>query len=292
MSSYLVSILPYIAILLLIIWIFITARLWLWIYKNAFWVEIDKKIIGISLFIWGIAAVSILLFPKLMEYVWIASFVNWDYSYKAMGIFMLYLNILVTLINVFFKGFNAKTIINLIIFNVFFIILFTVAKSLSLNPYILNIVFYYLFVAYGEEFIKNQLALSINSKIWKVDSDILLYHILAAIWFAFWENIVYVIWAISFENFISAFIWGLWIVIMRWLLGFWAHTFYSSLIWMWNVIWIISIPVFILIGMLVHYGYDLSLYFNLKIIIPIFIIAIYLWLTYVFYKVDRIYIES
>ena len=52
------------------------------------------------------SAVSILLFPKLMEYVWIASFVNWDYSYKAMGIFMLYLNILVALINIFFKGFN------------------------------------------------------------------------------------------------------------------------------------------------------------------------------------------
>lgn len=282
----------YLAVWLLIIWIFITARLWLWIYKNAFWVEIDRKIIGISLFIWGIAAASILLFPKLMEYMWISSFINWDYSYKTTGIFMLYLNVLVILFSLIFRGFSLKAIINLIVFNIFFVILFMIAKNLNLNIYVLNIVFYYLFVAYGEELVKNQLALSINKKIWKVDSDILLYHILTAIWFAFWENIVYLIWAISFKSFITVLTWGLWIVIMRWLLGFWAHTFYSSLIWIWNIMSIIFIPIFVLIGILVHYGYDLSLYFEIKITIPIFMVLVYLWLSYVFYKLDRMYIES
>ena len=282
----------YIAIWLLIIWIFITARFWLWLYKNAFWIQINKKIIAISLIIWWISAGSILLFPKIMDYINIKSFINWDYSWKWIWIFMLYLNSLILLINTIFKTFNIKAFINLVFFNIFFIFLVLIWKHLNLNIYVLNIVLYYIFVAYGEEFTKNQLALSVNEKIWKVESDIILYHILTAIWFAFWENIVYLMWAISPTTFLNTLFWGLGIVLLRWLLGFWAHTFYSSLVWMWNTIWIIFIPIFIIFAMLIHYGYDLSLYFDLKFIIPIFIIAVYAWLSYVFYKLDRIYVEA
>jgi len=284
--------LSYIAFFILIVWIFLTAKLWLWIYKNAFWIQINKKIIFLSLFIWGITAASILLFPKMMEYFHIENFINWDYSWTSVWIFMIYLNLLILCINTIFKSFSIKWVINLFFFNIFFIISILFVKILHIDDLIINIVFYYLFVAYGEEFIKNQLALSVNKKIWQVDSDILLYHILVAIWFAFWENIVYLIWTISFEKFLVTLVWGLWIVVLRWILWFWAHTFYSSLIWMWNIISIIFIPIFITIAMLIHYVYDISLYFNVKIIIPIFIISIYMWLSYVFYKLDRMYIDE
>jgi len=42
--------------------------------------------------------------------------------------------------------------------------------------------------------------------------------------------------------------------------------------------------------MLVHYAYDLSLYFDYKFVIPIFIVIIYFWISYMFYKIDRIYV--
>lgn len=283
----------YIAIWLLIVWIFITARLWLWLYKNAFWIQVNKKIIIISLIIWGIAAWTILLFPKIINYLFhIDSFVNWDYSWKSMWFFILYLNSLILVLNSIFRSLSIKSIINIIFFDIFFVMFVLIAKHLWLSISILNIVMYYIFVAYGEEFIKNQLALSINTKIWQVESDILLYHILIAIWFAFWENIVYLTWAISFWTFFSTLLWGLWIVILRWLLGFWAHTFYSSLIWMWNIIWVLFIPIFIILAMIIHYWYDLSLYFDFKFIIPVFIIVVYMWMSYVFYKLDRIYVEN
>ena len=276
---------------ILIISIFFTAKLWMWIYKNAFDIQINKKIIFISLFVGWIAAFSILWFPKIADYFWFDSFANSDYTWKWLFIFMAYLNILILLLSALLKSFSVKQVINLIIFNIYFIFLFWIFKSWDLDIYVLSIILYYVFVAYWEEFIKNQLAFLINNKVWKLSSDLLLYHILVAIWFAFWENIVYLLWWIWFNTFLSVLSAWLWIVILRWILWFGAHTFYSSLIWMWNIIWSITILFFILASMLIHYGYDLSLHFGYKFIIPLFIIAVYMWISYIFYKVDRLYIE-
>jgi len=281
----------YLAVLILIISIFFTAKFWMWIYKNAFGVEINRKIIFISLFVWAIAAFSILLFPKIADYFWWVSFTDSEYSWKSLFIFMWYLNTLILFLFVVIRSFSIKQLINLFIFDIYFIILFFVFKHLDFEVFVLSVLFYYLFVAYWEEFIKNQLAFLVNNKAGKLESDLLLYHILVAIWFAFWENIVYLIWWIWFNTFLATFVWWLGIVLLRWVLGFWAHTFYSSLIWMWNILWFLSIFWFILISMLVHYGYDLALYFNYKIIIPFFIIVVYFWVSYVFYKIDRLYIE-
>lgn len=279
----------YLAIWILIICIFLTARVWLWVYKNAFWIQINKKIIFISLFVWWIAASSILFFPKIMWYFQISTFTNWKYTRDVMLIFMWYLNLLIILLNIFMKWFSKIWFFNLIIFNIYFVICFLILRQLNLDLYVSNIMFYYLFVAYWEEFIKNQLALGIDTKVWKVSSDILLYHILIAIWFAFWENIIYLIWAIWTSTFLWAIFGWLWVVIMRWVVGFGAHTFYSSLIWMWNILWLFSILMFTISAIFIHYIYDLGLYFGYKIIIPIFIIIIYFWLSFIFYKIDRMY---
>ena len=280
-----------IASIILIIWIYFTARLWLWLFKNAFWISINKKIILISWFIWWIAAWTILLYPKIVAHFWLWSFTNYDFSIKTALIFAWYLSFIAILATLIVWKFSRQQIFNLIIFNIYFFLLFFIFKKIWLNEFTANVIFYYLFVAFWEELIKNQLAFWMNNKLWKVESDLLLYHILTAIWFAFWENIVYLSWAIWFQTFVVTLIWWLWIVITRWIIGFWAHSFYSSMIWMWNLMWFLSILWFILLWMLVHYWYDLSLYFNYKIIIPIFIVAIYFWLTWIFYKIDRIYIE-
>ena len=284
-------ILHWIVIFILIVWIFFTARLWWWIYKNAFWIQINKKIIFISLFFWGIAAGTILLFPKIMWYFWLESFTNQEFTWKSIWYFLLYVNILTLFINLILKSFSLKQIINLIVLNLYFILFFLIFKNFQIETFTLSVLLYYLFVAYWEETIKNQLAFSITNKIWQVESDLLLYHILVAIGFAFWENIVYLFGAISFETFIGTLVWWISIVILRWLLGFGAHSFCSSLIWMWNILWFLSIFVFILISILIHYGYDLLLYFGYKIIIPIFILIVYFWISYIFYKIDRIYID-
>ncbi len=281
----------YLAIGILIISIFFTARFWLWLYHNAFWIQVNKKIIFVSLFFWGIAAWSILLFPKIAPYFHLLSFTDNNYNYKVLFTFMLYLDLLITILNLIFRKFSFLQLFNLISFNVFFVILYFIFWKFNLDIEIQSIVFYYLFVAYGEEFIKSQIAFCINNKIWNIESDLLLHHVLVAIWFAFWENIVYLTWWISGTTFLTVLAWWIWIVIMRWVLWFGAHTFYSSIVWMWNIVWSFMIFVWILLAMLVHYSYDMSLYFDYKIVIPIFIVVMYAWISYIFYKLDRIYID-
>jgi len=281
----------YLAIGILIISIFFTAKFWLWLYRNAFWIQINKKLIFLTLFVWWIAAWSILLFPKIAEHFHFLSFTNNDYNYKVLFTFMLYLNLLVLILNLILKKFSFQQLFNLFFFNIFFIFLYFILWKFNLDIDIQSIVFYYLFVAYGEEFIKSQLAFSINNKIGNLKSDLLLYHILVAIWFAFWENIVYLTWWITWTTFISILFWWIWIVVLRWVLWFWAHTFYSSIIGMWNILWSFMIFIWILLAMWIHYSYDMSLYFNYKIIIPIFIVFMYAWISYMFYKLDRIYID-
>jgi len=281
----------YLVVALLIVAVFFTAKLWMWIYKNAFWIELNKKIIFISLFVWWIAAFSIIWFPKLASYFWFDSFTNHTFNWKVVFIFMGYLNALILFLSAILRSFSLKQILNLIVFNLFFIILFSIFKNLSLDTFVISVILYYLFVAYGEELIKNQLAFIIDNKTWQLESDLLLYHILLAIGFAFWENIVYLVWWIGFGTFISSLIGWLSIVLLRGILWFWAHTFYSSLVWMWNILWFITIFIFILLSMLVHYWYDIALYFNYKFIIPIFIVLVYAWVSYIFYKIDRLYID-
>jgi len=281
----------YIAIWILIIWIFFTAKFWIWLYHNAFWIELNKKIIFISLFVWWIAAWGILLFPKIAEYYHFLSFTNNEYNYKILFTFMLYLNLLIVILNLILRKFSFQQIFNLISFNIFFIILFSIFKKINFDINIQTVLFYYLFVAYGEEFIKSQLAFSINNKVGQVQSDLLLYHILVAIGFAFWENIVYLTWWISWTTFLTILAWWIGIVLMRWLLGFWAHSFYSSIVGMWNIVWSFMIFIWILLAMWTHYVYDISLYFNYKLVIPIFMLLMYLWLSYIFYKLDRIYVD-
>jgi len=281
----------YLAIWILIISIFFTAKFWLWLYRNAFWIQINKKIIFITLFVGWIAAWSILLFPKIAEYFNILSFTNNDYNYKVLLTFMLYLDSLIILLNLILRKFSFQQLFNLVVFNIFFVFLFYIFWKFNLDIEIQSVVFYYLFVAYGEEFIKSQLAFSINNKIGNLKSDLLLYHILVAIWFAFWENIVYLTWWITWTTFFTVLAGWIWIVIMRGVLWFWAHSFYSSIVGIWNILWSFMIFVWILLAMWIHYSYDMSLYFEYKIIIPIFIVVMYAWISYIFYKLDRIYID-
>ena len=281
----------YLAIGILIISIFFTAKFWLWLYRNAFWIQINKKIIFITLFVGWIAAWSILLFPKIAEYFHFLSFTNNDYNYKVLFTFMFYVNILILILNLILRKFSFQQLFNLVSFDIFFVILFFILWKFNLGIEIQSIVYYYLFVAYGEEFIKSQLAFSINNKIGELKSDLLLYHILVAIGFAFWENIVYLTWWITWTTFLTVLAWWIWIVIMRWVLGFWAHTFYSSMVWMWNILWSFLIFVWILFAMWIHYAYDMSLYFDYKIVIPIFVVVMYAWISYIFYKLDRIYVD-
>lgn len=279
------------ASLILIFFIYLTAKAWIWIYKNAFWVQNYKKFIFLSIFIWWIAAWSILLFPKICWWLWIETFTNYYFSWKTLTIFATYLNVLLILVSLIIWKFSKQQVLNLVVFNIYFVILYAFFSKLWLDQNILNVILYYLFVAYWEELVKNQLAFSLYNKTQKIESDLLLYHILAAIWFAFWENIVYLTWVIGFQTFLATFLWWIWIVITRGIIWFWAHSFYSSMIWMGNILWILTIFLFILLWMLVHYWYDLSLYFQYKWIIPIFIVVIYLRISWIFYKIDRLYIE-
>ena len=118
------------ASLILVFFIYLTAKIWIWIYKNAFWIQNYKKIIFVSLFTWGIAAGSILLFPKICSYFWLETFTNYYFWRKTVWLFAIYLNTLLVLFSLIFWKFSKQQFLNLIVFNIYFLLQFTIFSKL------------------------------------------------------------------------------------------------------------------------------------------------------------------
>jgi hypothetical protein len=76
------------------------------------------------------------------------SFTDSNYTWQALGIFMLYLNVLIFILSLLIRSFSPKQLINLVIFNIYFAFLFGIFKSLDLDVFVLSVILYYLFVAY------------------------------------------------------------------------------------------------------------------------------------------------
>jgi hypothetical protein len=82
-----------------------------------------------------------------------------------MFIFLGYVNVLMLAVNLILRSFSLRQIVNLIVLNLYFILFFWVFKNFNIEAFTLSVLLYYLFVAYGEETVKNQLAFSITNKV-------------------------------------------------------------------------------------------------------------------------------
>ena len=130
-------------------------------------------------------------------------------------------------------------------------------------------------------------------------NDLILYSILVAVWFAFGENIIYLMrdaW------------WAQWwtsLSIGRWLTGFLVHAIFSgSIAYMYmklssnktfenNKIRSFFLFLFsFFLGLVLHLSYNLLLHYGIILGYLLYIIWGYLLLSYLFYRSDRVYLSS
>jgi len=287
----------FILIILIITNIFIF-YLWFWLFDNIFKIKNKILFFFVALFFGMISGLTILFYPDILNYLKLSlvNFTNKNLDIltnsKTLFFFRSWLSLII--LTAFLIYGKLKKIIfwkEFILFSIIFFILWLVSfKTLS---WIENI--YYIYVALWEEFTKFLLAVVLFTRFWLIRSDLILFSILMAIWFAFIENLVYLIWSISWNQLIiSVFLWWLWILITRWVVGFLAHIMFTWNIGFLTYRWlekknILLVIIAILIWVLGHYLYDLLLTYGYKIVIIMLLILGYVWISYLFYKSDRLY---
>lgn len=124
-------------------------------------------------------------------------------------------------------------------------------------------------------------------------SDLILYSIIIALWFAFGENIIYLIIKAQWISESTS------LAVSRWLTGFLGHTLFSGTIaYIWSkwagknifsssLIWVVALSV----GVALHVCYNLLLHYWLVLWYMLYIAWGYLLLSYLFYSSDRVYLN-
>jgi len=250
---------------------------------------------------WLISWLSILLYPKLITILNLSQldFTNTNNSwFQLFFFFWIYLSTLVFIVKFLFLKRNISDffMITYIIFSIVFLLVW-----ISWNMFIWSaMVLYYLFVALWEEFMKYLLWINFYEKFKISENDILIFTIISALWFAFVENIVYTIWWTKSDWLLIALVWWITILVTRWLIWFLVHTVFTGNIWLFTVKWlnwnILNMTKFITIWSIIwiwlHYFYNVMLYKEIKIVLLAFLIIWYFWISYLFYKADRIYVND
>lgn len=278
----------------------IILNIWLWLYDNIFWLgEKKTQLMIASIILWVISWGAVLLYPKLAIRMWYTSF---DFTQPdniiSLGIFVafflysIWVVLISKLVSLYFK-LSFTFIVSCLTFATIFFL----GGIIFLKLWIEATIVYYLFVAVGEEFLKFSLWLQLSEK-WKLgDNDILIFCILAALGFAFVENLVYVIWWISGQSLgIALVAWG-WILVSRWVIGFLVHALFTWIIaffirqsyWWSSTIFRLAAWILLWVGL--HYLYNLLLFSQFKFTIVIAIFFGYFALSYLFYNSDRLYFK-
>ncbi len=283
-------------IIIFIIGNLITLSLRIQLIKYIFPFKINNiKLILISISLWIITSSIILAIPFLWDNLF-------DFSSETLlnsKLLWIYLWIFLSLVILIFhlvihwkNSFNHKTFFLIFFsFSIIFILLSISIQKLQISEQIR----YYIFVALSEEFVKFMFWLSIFYKYKIINNDIIIFSIISALWFSFIENIVYLIYFLQDWN--TNYILGiLWLLITRWILGFLVHSIFTGNIWLWHLIWFIKwfLLIFgslgIIIGISLHSGYNILIYHWFWQASIFMIIFGYLWLSWLLYNSDRLYV--
>ena len=182
---------------------------------------------------------------------------------------------------------------------VIWMILFAVVGFFGLKVWISATILYYFVLAYSEEFLKIWATENKVSKTNFYSSDLLFFSIFIALWFSIIENLFYLWTEILSTN--PEWIW--WLVFWRWIFTSLLHFIATWLIALMlyklyqqeylrslnflQKIW--RIVVAILIGVLVHWWYNLSIQYMNVLIYIILAFGWYFLLTYLLFLTDSLY---
>ncbi len=121
-------------------------------------------------------------------------------------------------------------------------------------------------------------------------NDLILYSIFIALGFGFGENIIYLVRETQGISEAAN------LAVTRWFTSFMGHALFTGIIWwvasrltgfkqIFGIIW------WIIIGIILHAGYNLSLHYGLILGFTAYILGWYLLLSYLFWSSDRVYLD-
>ena len=279
-------------IVCILLWYF-----WIWLIQNIFAKQerkISRKLFGSSfLIVWSLFAFNFIveaIFP------WLDAIKDWAMSLGRWWLFLLYCGLIFLFLMILSKNWGKKQIWFLFLS---WMILFAVVWFFGLKVWISATVLYYFVLAYAEEFLKIWATENEVSKTDFYSSDLLFFSIFIALWFSIIENIFYLWSEILSSN--PEWIWGLvfgrWIFtsllhfIATWLIALILYKLYQQQslkdLNIWQKVWRIAVA--ILIWVLIHRWYNLSVQHMNLLIYIILVFGGYFLLTYLLFLSDSLY---
>ena len=276
----------------IILWYF-----WIWLIQHIFSKQqrnISRKLFWTSfLLVWSLFAFNFIirsLFP------WVEAIQDWTMSMSRWCYFLLYCGLIFLFLILINWNWKSKQVRFLFLIR---ITLFAVVGFFGIKVWISATVLYYFILAYSEEFLKIGATENEVNKTEFYSSDLLFFSIFIALWFSIIENLFY-LWS---EILSSDPEWIWWLVFGRWIFTSLLHFIATWLIALvlyrlyqqqslknlriWQKIWRIAVA--ILIWVLIHRWYNLSVqHMNLFIYI-ILVFGGYFLLTYILFLTDSLY---
>lgn len=287
-----------------IIWAIITCILlwyfWIWLIQHIFSKQqkkFSRKFFWTSfLLVWSLLAFNFIInavFPGL------SAIQDWAMSRWWWGLFLLYCGLIFVFLILLTKNLQNKQIWFLFLVRM---IMFAVVWFFGISVWISATVLYYFILAYSEELLKIWATENEVSKVWFYSSNLLFFSIFIALWFSIIENLFYV-WS---EIFSSSDQWIRWLVFWRWIFTSLLHFIATGLIAL--LLYKLyqqphlenlrvrqktsRIAIALLIWVLIHRWYNLSVeHMNLLIYI-ILVFGWYFMLTYLLFLTDSLYKEK
>ena len=273
---------------------------WIWLIQHIFAKQqrqLSRKLFGTSFLLVG----SLFAFNYIIRYFfpWLEAIQDGTMSLSWWMLFLLYCSLIFVFLILLNQNRKEKKI--RFLFWVW-IILFAVVWIFGLMVWISATVLYYLVLAYSEEFLKIWATENEVNKTNFYSSDLLFFSIFIALGFSIIENLFYLWSEILSTN--QDWIWGL--VFGRWIFTSLLHFIATGLIALvlyklyqqqalkdlttWQKIWRIAVA--ILIWVLIHRWYNLSVqHINLLIYI-ILVFGGYFLLTYLLFLSDSLYLKK
>ena len=279
-------------IVCILLWYF-----WIWLIQHIFSKQerkISRKLFWTSfLLVWSLLAFNYIIKIISPE---IEAIQYWDMSLDRWSYFLIYCGLIFLFIILLKWNWRKKQIRFLFLIRM---ILFAVVGFFGLKTWISATILYYLVLAYSEEFLKIWATENEVSKTDFYSSDLLYFSIFIALGFSIIENLLY-LWSEIFSS-NPEWIWG--IVFGRWIFTSLLHFIATGLIALilyklyqqpslkdlniWQKIW--RIIVAILIWVLIHRWYNLSVQHMNLLIYIILVFGGYFLLTYLLFLSDSLY---
>lgn len=275
----------------------------LWLTERLF--SGSKQTLFISLFLWSICAIGLFMYGHILSAAWLShiDFSNTQAYPKTILLWWIICYVLLVVgvnngISWLWQTTHTKKHSLLYLKEISIRVLLIGAAYIwlwyiSLTP----IIMYYILVAASEEGLKYLSGFWLFKQQWFSSSDLIIYSILVSLWFAFLENIIYMIqYTSSIQSIGSQLTTGTGILISRWLIWFLVHMLFTGTIAFGTLQyiqkkWRYRLPIAFIGGILLHVIYNTMLYYNITLVVPLYMILWYFFLSWILYKSDGLYLK-